>query len=764
MGNMIDGLKKNRVLAFVLSLTLASSLALPTLGFANGEAVDTASAAQEAVEDVAAPNSATEFDENVEGDVVESDVVAITDVTLGTVVDPDADVLSAEGVGAIKADAEAEMPTVETLADATAVEEPAGTESGTYGLLNIDKVEIKRLTETEIEVRFDAAGPGRLSLDFLDAAGTSISTKTYYSDYSSPGTNFVVFDAPEVAQAAQVKVQATYDVNGSPTITAYGPYPMPAYDETLTKEITAFKVKGVEGVIDGSHIFLYAPKGTLFENVAPEVFTDTGKDRAVLVGEKPSDVTTKVTFTPNVPVRYVVADSANNYRMYDVYVVYVPTITDLTVERTGMYQAKVRFTSDSVGEYGFGYLSSSAEKSWLLNEGTMSVGANEINVSWSPSDPNFAKVDEWKDNKHAAKVPALSVHVNAISATETFQGTISLITEIPAWTPPTPMIDRFVIKVPGKDDVAANIDQATGKITAEVPYGTDLDNNLKTVVTYTGETLNGAKSSSPVTADVKFAGSVEYVVTGLEGTTPKTYTVTVTVAAPKPPTMDTFRIVLPGSADEVNASIDQGAKTIAVTVPYGTDLKSLTPKFDFTGVSAVSDPATPDFSKPVTYTVTGEDGRTLAVYTLNVTVAPPSAANDITSFVIAGNAGVVDGTTIVVEVPFGTDVTDLTPVVAVSEFATYTPAGAQDFTSPVAYTVTAQNGDVKTYTASVTVLPEVVVETPAAETPPTTTATSVPQTGDSSPSLILIMVLLINAGLAFMVSSRRRIRTGRHTK
>ena len=47
--------------------------------------------------------------------------------------------------------------------------------------------------------------------------------------------------------------------------------------------------------------------------------------------------------------------------------------------------------------------------------------------------------------------------------------------------------------------------------------------------------------------------------------------------------------------------------------------------------------------------------------------------------------------TVSVTLPGGTDLTSLTPEVTVSDGAAYTPAGAQDFTSPVHYTVTAES-------------------------------------------------------------------------
>ena len=71
--------------------------------------------------------------------------------------------------------------------------------------------------------------------------------------------------------------------------------------------------------------------------------------------------------------------------------------------------------------------------------------------------------------------------------------------------------------------------------------------------------------------------------------------------------------------------------------------------------------------------------------------------------------GVIDETNFVVtlSVPFGTDLTKLTPKIVVSPGATVAPASdfPEDFTKPVNYTVTGQNGTMQTYKVIVNVIP-----------------------------------------------------------
>lgn len=76
--------------------------------------------------------------------------------------------------------------------------------------------------------------------------------------------------------------------------------------------------------------------------------------------------------------------------------------------------------------------------------------------------------------------------------------------------------------------------------------------------------------------------------------------------------------------------------------------------------------------------------------------------NDLAFFRLGGYDGLInqDEQTVTVTVPDNLNVTNIAPEVSVSQGATYSPKGAQDFTNPVTYTVS--NGDAtKTYTVTV---------------------------------------------------------------
>ncbi len=224
-------------------------------------------------------------------------------------------------------------------------------------------------------------------------------------------------------------------------------------------------------------------------------------------------------------------------------------------------------------------------------------------------------------------------------------------------------------------------------IALTVPYGTDVT-DLTPSIAITGASISPA---SGVSQD--FTNPVTYIVTAANGST-KTYTVTVSVALN--PAKDITDFVILG----VHGTITGTA--IALTVPYGTDVTNLTPTITITGASVSPASGVPrDFSSPVTYTVTAADGSTQN-YAVTVTVAL-NPAKDITDFVILGVHGTITGNAIALTVPYGTDVTNLTPTVTITG-ASVSPASGvpRDFSSPVTYTVTAADGSTQNYTVTVT--------------------------------------------------------------
>ncbi len=257
-------------------------------------------------------------------------------------------------------------------------------------------------------------------------------------------------------------------------------------------------------------------------------------------------------------------------------------------------------------------------------------------------------------------------------------------------------------------------------IAVTLPHGTD-KTNLTPTVTFTGESLD-PESGTPQ----DFTSPVVYTVHAADHTT-VSYTATVTVAP-----SDAKALTELSFEDASNAALSAdvvatiSGTTVTATVPFGTDVSALVATYTSTGIAVTVGSATQmsgvtanNFTSPVTYTVHAADGS-VQVYTVTVIVAADEA-KDITaySFASADNAGftadvtaVIAGTSITATVPFGTDVTDLvatfsTSGTSVKVGSTVQVSGttANDFTSPVVYTVTAADNTTKNYTVTVTVAP-----------------------------------------------------------
>lgn len=114
-----------------------------------------------------------------------------------------------------------------------------------------------------------------------------------------------------------------------------------------------------------------------------------------------------------------------------------------------------------------------------------------------------------------------------------------------------------------------------------------------------------------------------------------------------------------------------------------------------------------DFTSPLHYIVESSDNLVTKDYTVTVNVTPASSAKDLLTFGLPNNHATITGTTIALTVPFGTDVTNLSPTYTVSQFAAGAPATgtAVNFATQQTYTVTAQDGSTQVYIVTVTVAP-----------------------------------------------------------
>jgi len=192
----------------------------------------------------------------------------------------------------------------------------------------------------------------------------------------------------------------------------------------------------------------------------------------------------------------------------------------------------------------------------------------------------------------------------------------------------------------------------TNNITSITVTPTAADTNA--TITVNGTPVASGSASGAISLDVG-ENTITTIVTAQDGTTTKTYTVTVTrdASSAKAITAFDFKALDP----EVVGVIKEGAKTITLTVPFGTDVTALVPTIVSTGASiSPASGIAQDFSSPVNYTVTAED-TSIQAYVVTVTVVAPVIA---TTSTIANGAAAPTVTVTGINFKSGIGTSDLT--------------------------------------------------------------------------------------------------------
>ena len=212
--------------------------------------------------------------------------------------------------------------------------------------------------------------------------------------------------------------------------------------------------------------------------------------------------------------------------------------------------------------------------------------------------------------------------------------------------------------------------------------------------------ISSQASVSPRSGEtVDFTSPVNYTVTAKDGTT-ALYIVTVTK------NLDSDKEILSFTIPNRTSKVVFNGNNIDVEVLANVDVSSLTPILTCSPKATVSPKLgeTLNFSNPVIYTVIAQDGST-AKYTVTVT-KNLSSEKEILSFTVPNRTNNVtfNGNNIDVEVYAFVDVSSLAPILTCSPRATVLPRSGEtvNFSNPVNYKVTAQDGSIATYTVTVT--------------------------------------------------------------
>lgn len=289
--------------------------------------------------------------------------------------------------------------------------------------------------------------------------------------------------------------------------------------------------------------------------------------------------------------------------------------------------------------------------------------------------------------------PAYGTKYNALSATW------RIIIETGK---PDNLVTSFTVTADDGKTRYAKIDETNKTIFLNLPEGTDLS-AITPVVVHTGTavTLEGSALDGSISFDFTNSETtpLTMVVTNSNFALRTEYRVTVTARKSSENYITAYKL---GDAEGV---ID--GDNIAITIPYAMDLAAVELEITISEFAALT---APDALKEGenTYTVTAKDG-TERVYTVTITRTAVATGRQILSFTYGAVAGTIDQVngTISLGLPAGTSTT-FAPAIRVSDFATVTPASgeARDFSKPVKYKVTAQNGSTTTYTVTVTVSQE----------------------------------------------------------
>ncbi len=164
---------------------------------------------------------------------------------------------------------------------------------------------------------------------------------------------------------------------------------------------------------------------------------------------------------------------------------------------------------------------------------------------------------------------------------------------------------------------------STGTYTASVSYDTTsitvtpTKNQTNAIIKVNGAVVASGTASGSISLNLG-ANTITTIVTAQDGTNTSTYTVTVTRLLNTATTITSFD--LNGLSPAVTGTVNNTAHTVLLTVPYATTVTALTPTIVLATGATISPNSgvAQDFTNPVTYTVTAQNGTTTQTYTVTV--------------------------------------------------------------------------------------------------------------------------------------------------
>jgi len=246
----------------------------------------------------------------------------------------------------------------------------------------------------------------------------------------------------------------------------------------------------------------------------------------------------------------------------------------------------------------------------------------------------------------------------------------------------------------------AVIDYEAHTVSIEVVYGTPVT-ALTPVITVSPFAQYTPTGSQDFTSPVDFTVNAEY---------PGYSQIwVVTVSTGSEPSHDANIISLTIPSENQPAEINAIDSKITAHMAYNADLTALTPEITVSIGATIDISGQQDFTNPVVYRVTAQDNTTYKDWEVTVVNDPePNHEAEILTFELAelyepvtinSEEGTIKGMLKASTLP-----TNLTPIMTLSPNANVSPTIGQNFTNPVVYTVTAEDGVVvKTWTVTLTI-------------------------------------------------------------
>lgn len=253
-----------------------------------------------------------------------------------------------------------------------------------------------------------------------------------------------------------------------------------------------------------------------------------------------------------------------------------------------------------------------------------------------------------------------------------------------------------------------SIDAAARTVTVKLPKNVDRSQLTVDVEVGTGLIANSVAGSVA-------QGSLAYQVTPYDpayGTRYNALSATwrIIIETGTPDNLVTSFAVTADDGKTRYAKIDETNKTISLNLPEDTDLRAITPVVVHTGTavtlegSALDGSTSFDFTNsettPLTLVVTNSNFALRTEYRVTVT-ARKSSENYITTYKLGDAEGVINGDNIAITIPYAMDLAAVKPEITFSEFAVLVEPDTLKVGENT-YTVTSEDGKVRTYTVTIT--------------------------------------------------------------